>query len=371
MIKVGLVGCGSMGRKHIENLIHFSSHLAKLVAVCDIDITRCLQIKDTLHLDVAIYQNYVDMINSMTLDAIIIATPHYLHPTMAIHAIEANIHTMVEKPIGVYTKAVRELNEVAMKHPDVVFSVMYNQRTNPLYKKVKELVEDNVIGKIKRTNWIITNWYRTDAYYKSSSWRATWNKEGGGVLLNQDPHQLDLWQWICGLPTKVHTKMKFGSNRHIKVEDDVTAYVEYANGATGVFVTSVHEFPGTNRLEISGSKGQIIVENGTLILRKLSVDEEVFNKENTLMFGKPSFQTHPVDVSENAWGIQHAELLNNFFEAINQNATLIAPGLEAIHGLHLSNAMHLSAFLDKEVTLPIDDDLYLSELEKRIKEEAE
>lgn len=182
-------------------------------------------------------------------DAVIIATPHYDHPPLVIEALAHNLHVITEKPAGVYTKQVREMNEAAAKS-DKLFAVMFNQRTNHIYRKMKELVSSGRYGEIRRTNWIITDWFRCQSYYNSGGWRATWAGEGGGVLLNQCPHNLDLWQWICGMPAKVRAFCKEGHFHEIEVEDDVTAYVEYPNGATGVFISTTGEFPGTNRFEI-------------------------------------------------------------------------------------------------------------------------
>ena len=268
-VRFGIVGIGQMGGSHAEWLAEGKVENAVLAAVCDVNPQKKEWAAEKLPQDVKFYDNYIDMLDSGEIDAVLIATPHYDHPVIAIEALNRDLHTLVEKPAGVYTKKVREMNAVAESKPHLVFGMMFNQRTNPLYQRIKEIVANGEIGEIRRTNWIITTWWRPQAYYDMSSWRATWNGEGGGVLANQAPHQIDLWQWICGMPTKVRANLQYGSHRNIAVEDDVTAFVEYENGATGTFITCTHDIIGTDRFEIHGDKGKILVEGS----KKVTVRE--------------------------------------------------------------------------------------------------
>lgn len=268
----------------------------------------------------------------------------------------------IEKPAGVYTKQVLEMNDCAKEH-DVVFGIMMNQRTNCIYRKMREIVQSGELGAIRRTNWIITNWYRSQAYYDSGDWRATWRREGGGVLLNQCPHNLDLWQWICGMPKTVRAHLHFGKWHDIEVEDDVTAYVEYENGATGVFITTTGDAPGTNRFEISMEKGKLIAEGDTLTMWKSEISEPEFSATNQQQFGYMSFKQSVVETDgENP---RHVGVLNAFASAILHGTKLVAEGIEGINGLTISNAMHLSAWLDKTVSIDeFDHELYYEELMK-------
>jgi predicted dehydrogenase len=278
---------------------------------------------------------------------------------------EKGIHVMCEKPAGVYAKAVREMNDAADKHPEIVFGMMFNQRTNHVYRKMRELVQSGKYGEIRRTNWIITDWYRTQAYYDSGDWRATWSGEGGGVLLNQCPHNLDLWQWICGMPKTVRAHLHFGKWHDIEVEDDVTAYVEYENGATGVFVTTTGDCPGTNRFEVTLEKGKIIAENGKLMLWRSEMSEPEFSATNTSPFGSMKFEK--IEVETDGKAPQHVGVVNAFAASILRGTPLVANGLEGINGLTISNAMHLSAWLDKTISLDdFDHELYYNELMKRV-----
>ena len=271
---------------------------------------------------------------------------------------------MVEKPAGVYTKQVREMNEEAKRHPEVVFGMMFNQRTNCVYRKMRELVQSGKYGNIRRTNWIITDWYRPQAYYDSGDWRATWSGEGGGVLLNQCPHQLDLWQWICGMPVKVQSVMHFGKWHDIEVEDDVTTYVEYANGATGVFVTTTGDACGSNRFEIQMDKAKLVVEDNKLRVWEFEMTEQEFSRTNKIPFGNVAKQE--IEVETDGENPQHDGVLRAWGGAILRGTPLVAHGSEGINGLTLSNAMHLSAFTGKAVELPLDEDLFYEELMKRV-----
>jgi len=303
-----------------------------------------------------IFNEGSDLIAAKCCDAVLVATPHYQHPVLAKMALEHGHHVMVEKPAGVYTLQVRDMMAAADEHKDLTFAMMFNQRTNCVYRKLKEMLEQGAIGEMKRVSWLITDWYRTQNYYDSGAWRATWAGEGGGVLLNQCPHQLDLLQWLCGLPVKVQAHCHEGKWHDIEVEDDVTAYLEYENGATGVFVTTTGDAPGTNRLEISGTKGKVVVENDELTFWKLGADEREWCFTCQEGFGKPPVQK--INVETDGRNLQHVDVLNAFTGNILRGEPLVADGREGIRGLMLSNAMHLSSWLGQAVTLPIDEKKY-------------
>lgn len=363
-IRLGIIGIGNMGSGHACRVVDGECPDFVLTAVADINPARQEWAKKRLGDGVTFFDNAIAMLDSGMIDACIVATPHYDHPGLAIECMKRSIHVMVEKPAGVYTKQVREMNEMADQHPEVKFGVMFNQRTNCVYRKARELVQSGKYGRIRRTNWIITDWYRPQIYYDSGAWRATWAGEGGGVLLNQCPHQLDLWQWICGMPIKVQSHMKYGLWHNVEVEDDVTTYVEYENGATGVFVTTTGDAHGSNRFEIQMDKARLIVEYSGLHLKEFSVPEPEWSATNKEPFASMPAQDIPVETD--GLNPQHTGVVNAWGGAILRGEPMIADGREGIRGLMLSNAMHLSAFLGKEVTLPIDEDLFYEELKKRI-----
>lgn len=364
-IRVGVIGIGNMGQQHARALSRGEISGACLAAVCDMNSDR-LDIGKSIWGDgVKHFESYEAFFNYEEIDAVIIATPHFDHPKLAIQAFNRGLHVLIEKPAGVYTKQVREMNEAAKKSGQV-FSIMYNQRTNPLYRKLRELIQSGELGEIKRTNWIITNWYRSQSYYDSGDWRATWAGEGGGVLLNQDPHQLDLWQWTTGLmPIRIRAFCGFGKFHDIEVEDDVTAYVEYENGATGVFVTSTGDAPGTNRFEISADRGKVVIEEDRLTFWRLLQSEREFNREYKGGFGEP--ECWKVDIPIKGESTDHNGIIQNWIDSIQTGTELIAPGVEGIKGLELSNAMYLSAWTDDWVNLPIDEELFHSKLQEKIK----
>lgn len=363
-IKLGIIGIGNMGSAHAKNVIEGQCPDFELAAVADLKPERLKWAKENLGENISLFDNAIEMLDSGKINACIVSVPHYDHPKYAMECIKRGIHVMVEKPAGVYTKQVKEMNAEAKKHPEVVFGMMFNQRTNCIYRKMREIVKSGKYGNIRRTNWIITTWYRPQAYYDSGDWRATWSGEGGGVLLNQCPHQLDLWQWICGMPKKVQSKLHYGLWHDIEVEDDVTTYVEYENGATGVFITSTGDAHGVNRFEIQMDKGRIIAENGKLELLEYDMTEQEFSKTNTEPFA--TVGAKEVDVETDGKDPQHVGVLNAWGGAILRGEPLVAGGEEGINGLTLSNAMHLSSWLDKEITLPFDEELYYNELMKRV-----
>ena len=362
-IRLGLIGVGNMGTGHMRNIVKGLCPEVEVTGIADIDPSRLDAFKAEFG-EVAAFATATELLDSGVVEAVIIATPHYFHPPIAIEAMKKGIHVMSEKPAGVYTKQVKEMNAVA-KECNVKFGMMFNQRTDHVYRKMRELVKSGEYGEIRRVNWLITNWYRPQAYYDSGAWRATWSGEGGGVLLNQCPHNLDLWQWICGMPTKVYTKMHFGKWHDIEVEDDVTTYVEYPNGATGTFITSTGDAPGTNRFEITMDRAKLVVENGKLYMWELETSEPEFTKTNKVPFGSPKNEFREVETDGK--NEQHVGVLNAFAAAILRGEPLIAEGIEGINGLTISNAMHLSAWTGKEVELPFDDEEYYGLLMERVK----
>ncbi|MGX7418248.1 Gfo/Idh/MocA family protein [Carnobacterium gallinarum] len=365
-IGLAVVGAGNIGTMHIDYLSRNQIKGCRLVAICDTDATKLEQIEANYPKRYQLYSSLTDLLKDSKVEALLIATPHYDHPTLAIEGMKAGKHVLIEKPAGVYTKKVMEMNQVA-EETKLVFGIMYNQRTNPLYRKVRELIQTGELGEIRRTNWIITTWYRSQSYYNSGGWRATWAGEGGGVLLNQDPHQLDLWQWICGMPERIQAFAYFGKHRDIEVEDEVTAFVEYPNGATGVFITSVSETPGSNRLEIVGSKGKIVVEDQQLRFWQAKVDEAEFNRTYQGGFGEPEIWQIQVPIQQEERP-EHQIITQNFINAILNDEELIAPGVEGINGLMISNAFHLSTWKDSWVELPLDEEDYYLRLQEKIQQ---
>lgn len=361
-VRLGIIGIGNMGTNHAKSLIEGKVPEVELTAVADRKDSRRTWCRENLPESVKIFEDAEALMSSGVCDAVLLSVPHYQHPELSMAAMDHNLHVLCEKPAGVYTKQVREMNEHAAKSGKV-FAMMFNQRTNCVYRKMHELVKSGELGAIKRVNWIITDWYRTQSYYDSGDWRATWDGEGGGVLLNQCPHNLDLIQWICGMPSRVQAFCHNGKWHDIEVEDDVTAYMEYPNGATGVFITTTADAPGTNRFEVTLEKGKLVCEHDQLILHKLAVSEREFCKTAKGGFDKPECTVTTVETD--GLNEQHTGVIKAFAGRILHGTPLIAEGAEGINGLTLSNAMHLSSWLGHPVEIPFDEDLFLEELNKR------
>ena len=362
-VRIGIVGYGGMGSHHARYLKAGEVPRATVTAAADVDPARLKVAAEQLGEDIAVFGSAEALLDAGVCDAIIIATPHYFHPPVAVLAFERGLHVLSEKPAGVYTRQVREMNEAAAASGKV-FALMFNQRTRPIYCKLKELIDAGELGTLRRTNWIATSWFRAQSYYDSGGWRASWAGEGGGVLINQCPHNLDLWQWICGMPSRVRAFCFFGKYHDIEVDDDVTAYVEYPNGATGVFVTGTGDAPGTNRLEVTGDRGKIVVEGNSLEFWRNRVPAGEFSRTFTGGFGQP--ECWKVDVPVRGSDGGHVEVTRKWVGAILEGTPLVAPGEEGIQSLQLSNAMLLSAWTDAWVDIPVDEDLFCEKLQERI-----
>ena len=379
VVRLGIIGLGQQGGMYAAVIAQgMVPHMA-VGAICDIDPAKRDLARST-YPGVPVFEDYLEMLDSGDVDAIITTVPHYLHPEMGIAALGRGIHALVDKPAGVYTQQANELIDFAATKPELTFGIMFNQRMNPLYQRLKAIVEAGEIGKVLRSNWIITTWWRPQGYYDSSAWRATWGGEGGGVLVNQAPHQLDLWQWICGIPTSVYAKLGYGVGRDIVVENEVTALVDYGDGVTGTFVTCTYDIAGTDRFEILGDKGKIVVENSkTATVTRLHQPEAELSAAMDmsdvmkLFMGQvdlDTLYTQETFESESPWGQQHSDVLENFALNVLDGTPLIAPGADGINGVRLANAIHLSSWTGREVPLDFDEGEYLALLNDRIRAEG-
>ncbi|MBQ9210577.1 MAG: Gfo/Idh/MocA family oxidoreductase [Clostridia bacterium] len=364
-VRLGIIGIGNQGSTYARRLVKENwVPEIQVTAIADKNPDRLQWARENVSPDIAYFEDALAMLDSGLIDACVVAIPHYDHPKYVIECLHRGIHVLCEKPAGVYTEQVREMNEEAKKYPDVVYAMMFNQRTNCVYRKMRELIQSGKYGRVRRANWLITNWYRSQYYYDSGDWRATWSGEGGGVLLNQCPHQLDLWQWILGMPKKVQSFMHYGQWHDVEVEDDVTTYMEYEDGHTGVFITSTGDPHGSNRFEVQMDGAQLVVEKDKLYLAELEQLEQDWTKTNTIPFG--TVPAKEIEVETDGLNPQHQGVFAAFAGAILRGEPLIAGGEEGINGLTLSNAMHLSAFLGQAVEIPFDEHLYYEELMKRV-----
>jgi predicted dehydrogenase len=359
-VRLGIIGIGNIAGLHLGNLPKIRN--VELTAVCD--VVKDKADKAAAANKCATFTDYKELLKAKVCDAVLISTPHYGHTTIGIDALKAGLHVLVEKPISVHKADCQKLIAAHQKKGQI-FAAMFNQRTDPHYKKIKQMIERGDLGKLDRITWVITNWFRTESYYASGGWRATWAGEGGGVLLNQCPHNLDLWQWMFGMPDTVRGFCSIGRKHHIEVEDEVTAHLGYKNGCTGVFITSTGEAPGVNRLEIAGENGRLTLENGDIKFIRNEVSANDFLRDS-----KDGFATPPVwdiQIPVSGWGGQHQEILQNFIDAIVSGATLIAPAKEGINSVELGNAMLYSSEVGKTVQMPLDAKAYERMLKLKIK----
>lgn len=363
--RIGIIGTGGMGSVHLSNLINKLGDIAKITALCDINPAKMENHKDKFpNNDVVFFENSNDLIHSGLVDGVIVATPHYDHPLISMEALKAGLHVFCEKPAGVFTKNVREMNELAEK-AGKAFQVNFVMRATTPFSKIKQIIDAGDLGEIRRLTWIITNWYRTQVYYNSGGWRATWGGEGGGALLNQNPHQIDLMQWFIGVPKRVRGFCYFGKRRDVEIETEANFYMEYENGATATYLTSVTEYPGTNRLEIVGNKGKLVYEDDKITLWRSNITEEEFDATTNTTAGPIPMEIETFEVKPNFDECQ-SEMIKNWVNAATKGEKLIAPGYEGINSLSISNAAYLSTWTDSWVDLPIDEDKFLEELNKRI-----
>jgi predicted dehydrogenase len=360
-IKTAVIGVGVMGSMHAEDIYQLDN--TELAAICDIDKARADRYARKY--GVPAYYGHRDLLAKVDLDAVVIATPHYDHPQIASEAFERGIHVMTEKPIAVHAKVAREMiaayQNARGKFPDLVFAVMFQQRTYGFWRKVKSMIDEGELGRLVRATWIITDWFRTQSYYDNGGWRATWKGEGGGVLLNQCPHNLDLYQWFVGMPQKVAGFAAIGKYHNIEVEDEVTGYLEYENGMVGHILTSTAESPGTNRLEIVGENGKLLCENEVLTFyrNRYSMFDQIQNSSS----GYEYVENWVIEVPYRHHGQSgHRLVTENFANAILHGEELIAPAVEGIRSLTLGNAIMLSSFLGHPIELPLDEGAYAAKL---------
>jgi predicted dehydrogenase len=360
-VRMGVIGLGNMGKYHADYLVQNKVSRCELTAVASSDPAKAAR-----YPGIKQFADGERMIASGEVDAVLICTPHYSHTTLGMRAFDAGLHVMVEKPISVHKADCERLIAAAEAHPNLVFGAMFQLRTEPRYKKLKQLIDTGELGQIVRVNWIITDWFRTEAYYASGGWRATWRGEGGGALLNQCPHQLDLMQWLFGMPSCVRGFCQFGRYHNIEVEDNVTLFMEYATGATAVFITSTGEAPGTNRFEIAGDRGKVVLEAGKMTFTRNEASMRDFSKTAKTGFARPDVWNVEIPL-ENA-PAQHATVMQNFVDAILDRVPLIVPGAEGANSVEIANAALYSAWTEKTVVLPLDGAAYEAALNERIRD---
>jgi predicted dehydrogenase len=360
-VRLGVIGLGNIGSHHAEYLLAGKVKRCELKAVCARSADKLVSYQKR---GLRIFDDGGELIRSGEVDAVIIATPHYQHTALGMAALQAGLHVMVEKPISAHKADAERLLAVRRKHPRQVFAAMFQMRAEPRYAKIKKMITDGGLGQIVRFSWIVTEWFRTEAYYASGGWRATWKGEGGGVLINQCLHQLDMLQWLLGMPARVRSFVQLGRFHKIEVEDNVTAYMEFPSGATGVFVSTTGEAPGTNRFEIAGEMGKLLLENDKLTFVRNEISMFGQSKSAKLGFQKPAVWNIEIPFSNEP--AQHATLTQNFIDSILDGVPLTAPGEEGIHSIELANVLLYSGLMNQTIELPLDSAAYEKKLNELI-----
>lgn len=368
MIRIGIAGIGFIAEEYIKLITGGSVHGAAITALSSRNAAHMAEIKEKYNLlETALFTDFEYMLDSGLIDMVMICTPHFQHPKMAISAIERNIHTLIEKPVGVFPEELEALEHCIQNHTNVLTGVLYCRRTNPAYSRIKQLLDAGTLGTIKRITWIITDMYRPQIYFDSVSWRGTYSAEGGGMLMNQISHHIDLLVWLCGLPKAMQAHCYAGQERNIEVENEVSITLEYPGNAIGQFIASTRECPGSNRLEISGSMGQIILEDERkLIIRTLQTDEKEFAVKTKEPYGRIPHITR-----EQIWEtpdnrILQAAIVNNFISAMAKKEQILCPVNEAIRAQQFIQGAYLSSWQEKKLSLPVDPNTYTAELKKRM-----
>jgi len=364
-IKMGLIGLGAIGAGTYIPILR-NHERVEVVGVCD-TVTEDAD-RYASELNTHAYYSYEDLFDKSELEAVIIAVPHYAHTPIAIEAFKRGLHVLCEKPIAVHVndakKMVDAYEEARLIKPDLIFAIMFQERTYPFHRKLKDLIEGGELGRLTRVSWINTQWFRSQLYYDSGGWRATWAGEGGGILTNQCPHNMDLYQWLFGMPERVHGVAHIGKYHHIEVEDEVTAYFEHANGMIGHFFASTGETPGTNRMEIVGEYGKLLLEGNKLTFyRNRSSMLQYIHESKNKFGGVESWYTEiPVDQDQPT---SHPVVFEGFIHSIHLGESeLIARGVDGMNGLTLANAIMLSSFTGQTIQLPMDADVYEAKLKQ-------
>jgi predicted dehydrogenase len=362
-IRIGVIGLGGMGESHANNIYAGKVDGAKLTAVCDTSPPWEEKAKSQFGPQVKFYSRPQGLLASNQVDGVVIATPHPSHPVLAGDALRRGLHVMCEKPAGVDVRSVRELTRV-IERSQGVFAMMFQYRLNPVMRKLKDIVASGELGPLQRICWIITDWYRTERYYQSGSWRAKWETEGGALLINQCSHTLDTWQWVFGLPKRLRAFCRFGKYHQIETEDEVTAYMEYENGVSAVLISSTGEAPGTNRLEVTGDRGKLVLEDGRITVWRTRMSVAEHRRTSLLPSEKPESWTCDVPIRGDKEG--HIGVMKDWVKAIRTAAAPLASGMDGLNGLELSNAMLLSTWTDAWVSLPVDGEAFCEQLAKSI-----
>lgn len=362
-VRAVLIGFGGMGRTYAQMIYAGMVPGMELVGVCCRNASGQTLLENAFP-GVAIYSDADDMAaQEADFDAVIIVTPHTSHVPLGLRFAALGKHLLLDKPAGVRAADVAAL-EALCRDKGVTFGMIFNNRRLPAFRRAKALLESGVLGKLHRAVWVCNSWYRSPAYHRSASWRSSWNGECGGLMLNQNPHYLDMWQWFFGLPDRVWADLQFGRYNDFLVDDAVDIQFSYDNGFHGTFISATGEAPGVNRLEIWGSKGKLTIEDGAkLFLDENELSTEEFGKINQEKFASIPHAQRRVELEtvENPY----QEVFENFARHLLYGDALFADGSDGLKTCMLTNAIYVSGWEERRVAVPVEPGRYEEGLKAR------
>ena len=370
-MKLGIAGIGVIGESYLKLFKEGRIKEGEVAAVASRNTQRVEKILEKLNLqEVRVYGSLKEMLEKESLSGVIITTPHKLHVSMMKEALQMGVSVLTDKPLSSTRKEAEEMAVFAKDYPDLVKGVLFNKRANPIHKEIKKIIESGELGILRRALYEVTDYYRSHRYYEESGWRGTYEEEGGGVLMNQAVHQMDLLTWFTDLPKEVMAFLKEGSHRPMTTENDAYLHLFYEGGGVGHFITSTHESPGVHRLELSFDQGQILMENEkTLKITKLQEPEEDFSRKTETLFAHvPGTlevkEFEPLEDKE-----EHVRTIENFIRAIEGKEKIQSSLEEAVKSITLVNAAYLSHFTGKKGAMDFSLEEYDRELHRKIQEE--
>lgn len=370
MVRTALIGAGTMGKNYLRRVMKGNAPTMTITAVVARRAETQQEVREICGDTVSIFANEDELYaHSDLFDAVLIVTPHKLHPAMGMNALRHGKHLLLDKPVAESVAACRELLETA-GNSGLVFSVVFHQRTYPKYQRIRSMIQNGEIGTVNRILLENSRYFRTPYYHHSGSWRSSWKGEGGGALINQGQHILDIWQWLFGMPEELYAEIGFGKYNDFRVDDEALLTMRYPGGKTGVFILTTGEGSYTEKLEIAGSKGTILLEEEHLTVTTFDQDLQEYRK-NASVNSRENLRS---DVREETFETNEScqeAILENFARAIEYGEPLLVDGQDAVNALELTNAAYLSAWKHMPVKLPVDAEEYRKQLDAHIAEETD
>lgn len=361
-LRIGIAGIGYIAEEYIRLISEGKIENVRVCALSSRNAAHMRAICEKYALSGAeIYTDYDRMLECAGIDAVMICTPHVLHARMAKAALEHGLHVLIEKPVSARIDEARDLIRATRAHPELVSGVLYCKRTSETFNDLRRRIRGGEFGRLKRVNWLMTCFYRPDVYY-AQEWRGSWQREGGGMLLTQASHHLDALVWLLGLPERMQAFCGFGTERAIETENEALLQMWYPNDLTVQLIASAREYPGTNRLEISGSRAQLLLEGERFArLRRLGMDEAEYAKSASEMYASIPYSEETFEYGGCENTVQQAAIVNNFVRAVNGLEPVLCPVTEAAGSLEVINAAYFSAWRETAVRFPLDPDAYRAE----------